>query len=159
MKRHRTASVSLLAALAAASVVTFRTPEALAQRRIVEDTSPVKTQQRAPRTITRGPSAVATARQATNSGISDIALTALRAIPAAGTPAQTLNVSLPVVCVVPGGAASTVFYVYSVHLKSGTGGAEATQRGTEGAFLRSDIDSLGEGAQVISLHPPARDHG
>jgi len=48
------------------------------------------------------------ASQATNSGISDIALTALRAIPAAGTPAQTLNVSLPVVCVVPGGAASTV---------------------------------------------------
>ena len=66
MKRQRTASISLLVALAAASLVTFRAPEALAQRRIVEDTTPVRTQQRTPRTITRGPSAVATARQATN---------------------------------------------------------------------------------------------
>ncbi len=41
------------------------------------------------------------------------------------------------------------FYVYSVHLKSGDGGAEATTRGTEAAFLRSDADSLGEGAQVL----------
>jgi endonuclease/exonuclease/phosphatase family metal-dependent hydrolase len=48
-----------------------------------------------------------------------------------------------------GGAASTVFYVYSVHLKSGTGGAEATTRGTEAAYLRADVDSLGEGAQVV----------
>src|SRR5262245_33121754 len=66
MNRHRTVSVSLLAALVVASAVTFRAPEALAQRRIVEDTTPVKSQQRAPRTITRAAGPVAAARQATN---------------------------------------------------------------------------------------------
>jgi len=48
------------------------------------------------------------ASQPTSSGISDAALTALRMIPAAGTPTRTLNMSLPVVCVVPGGAPSAV---------------------------------------------------
>jgi hypothetical protein len=66
MNRHRTASISLLAAIAAASVVTLRAPEALAQRRLVEDTTPVKSQQRAARTITRGAGPVAAARLATN---------------------------------------------------------------------------------------------
>jgi hypothetical protein len=66
MNRERTLTISLLAALAVASLSAVRPPEALAQRRIIEDTAPVRTQQRAPRTITRGPSQVATARAATN---------------------------------------------------------------------------------------------
>jgi endonuclease/exonuclease/phosphatase family metal-dependent hydrolase len=48
-----------------------------------------------------------------------------------------------------GSPASAIFYVYSIHLKSGDGTAEATTRGTEGAFLRADADSLGEGTQVL----------
>ncbi len=41
------------------------------------------------------------------------------------------------------------FYVYSIHLKSGDAGADATTRGNEAALLRADADSLGEGAQVL----------
>jgi endonuclease/exonuclease/phosphatase family metal-dependent hydrolase len=41
------------------------------------------------------------------------------------------------------------FYVYSVHLKSGTAGADATLRGSEAALLRADADALGEGANVL----------
>ncbi len=48
-----------------------------------------------------------------------------------------------------GGSASSIFYVYSIHLKSGDAGADATQRGTEAAFLRADADSLGDGTQVL----------
>lgn len=48
-----------------------------------------------------------------------------------------------------GGSNSSIFYVYSTHLKSGDDGASATQRGTEAAFLRADADSLGAGTQVL----------
>jgi endonuclease/exonuclease/phosphatase family metal-dependent hydrolase len=43
------------------------------------------------------------------------------------------------------------FYVYSVHLKSGDGGPDATTRGVEANLLRADADALGEGAFVIML--------
>ena len=48
-----------------------------------------------------------------------------------------------------GGSASSVFYVYSIHLKSGDAGSDVTTRGSEAALLRADADSLGEGAQVL----------
>jgi hypothetical protein len=48
------------------------------------------------------------ASQPTSSGISDIALSTLRTIPAAGMPTRSVNASLPLVCVVPGGAPSIV---------------------------------------------------
>lgn len=41
------------------------------------------------------------------------------------------------------------FYVYSVHLKSGTTASDETTRGVEAAILRSDADLLGEGAAVL----------
>ncbi len=41
------------------------------------------------------------------------------------------------------------FFVYSIHLKSGDGNAEATTRGQEAALLRADADSLGQGANVL----------
>lgn len=41
------------------------------------------------------------------------------------------------------------FYVYSIHLKSGTTGSDATLRGSEAALLRADADSLNEGANVL----------
>lgn len=67
MNRSRTASLPFLATVAAIAVaVALLSPPASAQRRIVEDTAPVRTQQRAPRTITRGPSTTATATAATN---------------------------------------------------------------------------------------------
>lgn len=44
---------------------------------------------------------------------------------------------------------STIFYVYSIHLKSGSTGNDASLRGTDAALLRADADSLGEGAQVL----------
>ncbi len=40
-------------------------------------------------------------------------------------------------------------YVYSVHLKSGSAGSDKTIRSSEAALLRSDADSLGEGAAVL----------
>lgn len=40
-------------------------------------------------------------------------------------------------------------YVYSIHLKSGDTGSDATQRGIESLVLRNDADSLGEGANVL----------
>jgi endonuclease/exonuclease/phosphatase family metal-dependent hydrolase len=48
-----------------------------------------------------------------------------------------------------GAPLSSAFYVYTIHLKSGTAGSDATTRGTEAAFLRSDADSLGDGTQVL----------
>jgi endonuclease/exonuclease/phosphatase family metal-dependent hydrolase len=48
-----------------------------------------------------------------------------------------------------GSPASSIFYVYSIHLKSGDTGADATTRGSEAATLRMDADSLGEGTQVL----------
>ncbi len=48
-----------------------------------------------------------------------------------------------------GTAGESDFYVYSVHLKSGDTGADATLRGSEAAFLRADADALGEGANVL----------
>ena len=50
-----------------------------------------------------------------------------------------------------GSDTSSVFYVYSVHLKSGTSGSDATLRGSEAAFLRADADALGEGTQVLMV--------
>lgn len=41
------------------------------------------------------------------------------------------------------------FYVYSIHLKSGDTGADASKRNTEAALLRADADALGEGANVL----------
>lgn len=63
MKRNRTPWIAITTALAVVSVFPSSAP---AQRRIVEDTSTVRVQQRAPRTITRGPSRVETARAANN---------------------------------------------------------------------------------------------
>ncbi len=48
-----------------------------------------------------------------------------------------------------GTAGASDFYVYSIHLKSGSTGADATLRGSEAAFLRADADALGEGANVL----------
>jgi endonuclease/exonuclease/phosphatase family metal-dependent hydrolase len=48
-----------------------------------------------------------------------------------------------------GSPASSIFYVYSVHLKSGDTNSDATIRGSEAALLRADADSLGEGTQVL----------
>src|SRR6476620_8971164 len=50
-----------------------------------------------------------------------------------------------------GAPASSIFYVYSFHLKSGTTGSDATLRGSEAAFLRADADALGEGTQVMMV--------
>ena len=50
-----------------------------------------------------------------------------------------------------GSPASSIFYVYSVHLKSGTTGSDETLRGSEAAFLRADADALGEGTQVLMV--------
>ena len=50
-----------------------------------------------------------------------------------------------------GTLASSIFYVYSVHLKSGTTNADATLRGSEAAALRADADALGEGTQVLMV--------
>ena len=49
--------------------------------------------------------------QATSSGSGDIGLTMLRMIPNASVPSRSVNTSLPLVCVVPGTAASTVHVV------------------------------------------------
>jgi hypothetical protein len=65
MNRHITL-VALTTALAVVSISPLFTAPAFAQRRIVEDTSTVSVRTRAPRTISRGPSNVATARAATN---------------------------------------------------------------------------------------------
>ena len=43
------------------------------------------------------------------------------------------------------------FYVYSVHLKSGDSGSDATQRGVEAQLLRDDADLLGESAHVLMV--------
>ncbi len=50
-----------------------------------------------------------------------------------------------------GSPASSIFYVYSIHLKSGTGNQDADDRATEAAILRSDADALGEGSQVLMV--------
>lgn len=50
-----------------------------------------------------------------------------------------------------GSPASSIFYVYSVHLKSGDSGSDATARGTEAALLRADANALGEGTQVLMI--------
>jgi endonuclease/exonuclease/phosphatase family metal-dependent hydrolase len=50
-----------------------------------------------------------------------------------------------------GSPLSSVFYVYSVHLKSGTSGSDATLRGSEASLLRADADALGEGTQVLMM--------
>ena len=41
------------------------------------------------------------------------------------------------------------FYVYSVHLRSGSSAADEAVRGIEAGLLREDIDLLGEGAAVL----------
>jgi len=41
------------------------------------------------------------------------------------------------------------FYIYSIHLKSGTTAGDATLRASEAAFLRADADALGEGTNVL----------
>lgn len=41
------------------------------------------------------------------------------------------------------------FYVYSVHLKSGDTGPDATLRGSEAALIRADADGLNDGANVL----------
>lgn len=48
-----------------------------------------------------------------------------------------------------GTAGESDFYVYSIHLKSGSTLADATLRGSEASLLRSDADALGEGANVL----------
>lgn len=66
MKYDGSLSKLLTTALAVVFVSTMLPSRAPAQRRIVEDTSAVQVQRRAPRNITRGPSRVATAQAATN---------------------------------------------------------------------------------------------
>lgn len=41
------------------------------------------------------------------------------------------------------------FYVYAVHLKSGSSGADKAERTVEAANLRSNADALGEGKHII----------
>jgi len=52
----------------------------------------------------------------------------------------------------PVGTASTLddFYFYSAHFKSGSTGADATQRGIEAGILRNDIAGLGSSNYVLS---------
>ena len=50
-----------------------------------------------------------------------------------------------------GSPASSIFYVYSVHLKSGDTNSDETLRGSEAAFLRADANALGEGTQVLMV--------
>ena len=66
MKGKKVSGILAGTALAVLSVSVSFTPTAVAQRRVVEDTSAVKVAKRSPRTITRGPRTVATARQASN---------------------------------------------------------------------------------------------
>ena len=51
----------------------------------------------------------------------------------------------------PVGYASTVaeFYVYAIHLKSGSSASDKTQRALEAANLRSNVDALGEDKNII----------
>lgn len=51
----------------------------------------------------------------------------------------------------PVGYVSTAseFYVYAIHLKSGSNTSDKTQRALEAANLRSDADKLGEGKHII----------
>lgn len=41
------------------------------------------------------------------------------------------------------------FYVYSIHLKSGTAGSDASTRASEASLLRANADALNEGANVL----------
>ena len=41
------------------------------------------------------------------------------------------------------------FYVYAVHLKSGSSGSDKTARATEAANLRANADALGDGVNII----------
>src|SRR4029079_12294289 len=50
-----------------------------------------------------------------------------------------------------GSPASRIFYVYTIHLKSGTTNSDETLRGSEAAFLRANADALGEGTQVMMV--------
>jgi endonuclease/exonuclease/phosphatase family metal-dependent hydrolase len=50
-----------------------------------------------------------------------------------------------------GSPAAAIFYVYSVHLKSGDTNSDETLRGSEAAFLHADANSLGEGTQVLMV--------
>jgi hypothetical protein len=50
-----------------------------------------------------------------------------------------------------GSPASSIFYVYSVHLKSGDTNSDVTLRGSEAGLLRSDADALGDGTQVLMV--------
>ena len=51
----------------------------------------------------------------------------------------------------PVGYASTAseFYVYAIHLKSGSSASDKTQRALEATNLRSNADALGEGKNII----------
>ena len=46
-------------------------------------------------------------------------------------------------------SAAAEFYVYAIHLKSGSTASDKTQRATEAANLRSNADALGEGKNII----------
>ena len=48
-----------------------------------------------------------------------------------------------------GTAGDADFFVYSTHLKAGTTGGDESTRASEASLLRTDVDSLGVGAQVI----------
>lgn len=45
--------------------------------------------------------------------------------------------------------ANEQFYIYAIHLQSGSGNAAITQRTTEAANLRNDADALAQGSQII----------
>jgi len=46
-------------------------------------------------------------------------------------------------------AANEQFYVYAIHLKSGSTASDITRRATEAANLRNDADALGQSAHII----------
>lgn len=46
-------------------------------------------------------------------------------------------------------AANEQFYVYAVHLKSGSSASDIAQRATEATNLRNNADAIGQGAHII----------
>ncbi len=48
-----------------------------------------------------------------------------------------------------GTSGSADFYVYAIHLKSGSSSSDKTTRASEAALLRADADALGDGANIL----------
>lgn len=46
-------------------------------------------------------------------------------------------------------ATNEQFYIYAIHLKSGSSASDVTQRSNEATHLRNNADALGQGTQII----------